>query len=156
MTIMEKINADMKTAMKAKDKVTLTVLRSMKAAIVKESQAKNQHNSEDVIEVNALAKEVNSRKKSIEEYREKTNRQDKIDELEAEIALIAQYMPKPLTEDEVKDIVNTVVSEYGKPVNELTMKNDMSKLVNTAKAKIGGMANGELISSLVRNIILGK
>ena len=156
MTIMEKINADMKTAMKAKDKVTLTVLRSMKAAIVKESQAKNQHNSEDVIEVNALAKEVNSRKKSIEEYREKTTRQDKIDELEAEIALITQYMPKPLTKDEVKDIVNAVVSEYGKPFNELTMKNDMSKLVNAAKAKIGGMADGELISSLVRNIILGK
>lgn len=156
MSIIEKINTDMKTSMKAKDKVTLGVLRSMKAAIVKESQAKNQHNSEDAIEVNALAKEVNSRKKSIAEYKEKTNRQDVIDSLEAEIALIKQYMPKPLTEDEVKDIVNTVVSEYGKPVDELTMKKDMSNLVNAAKAKIGGTADGKLISALVRNIILGK
>lgn len=155
MTIMEKINADMKTAMKAKDKVTLTVLRSMKAAIVKESQAKNQHNSEDVIELTALTKEVKSRQKSIEEYREKTNRQDKIDELEAEIAIIEAYTPKPLTEDEVKDIVNTVVAEYSKPVNELSMK-DMGPLINSAKAKIGPTADGELISNLVRNIILGK
>ena len=155
MTIMEKINADMKTAMKAKDKVTLTVLRSMKAAIVKESQAKNQHNSEDVIELTALTKEVKSRQKSIEEYREKTNRQDKIDELEAEIAIIEAYTPKPLTEDEVKDIVNTVVADYSKPVNELSMK-DMGPLINSAKAKIGPTANGELISNLVRNIILGK
>lgn len=155
MTIMEKINADMKTAMKAKDKVTLGVLRSMKAAIVKESQAKNQHNSEDVIELTALTKEVKSRQKSIDEYREKTNRQDKIDELEAEIAIIEAYTPKPLTEDEVKDIVNTVVADYGKPVDELSMK-DMGPLINSAKAKIGPTADGELISSLVRNIIQGK
>lgn len=155
MTIMEKINADMKTAMKAKDKVTLGVLRSMKAAIVKESQAKNQHNSEDVIELTALTKEVKSRQKSIEEYKEKTNRQDKIDELEAEIVIIEAYTPKPLTEDEVKDIVNTVVADYGKPVNELSMK-DMGPLINSAKAKIGPTADGELISTLVRNIILGK
>lgn len=155
MTIMEKINADMKTAMKAKDKVTLGVLRSMKAAIVKESQAKNQHNSEDVIEVTALTKEVKSRQKSIEEYREKTNRQDKIDELEAEIAIIEAYTPKPLTEDEVKDIVNTVVADYGKSVNELSMAG-MGPLINSAKAKIGPTADGGLISNLVRNIILGK
>ena len=155
MTIMEKINADMKTAMKAKDKVTLAVLRSMKAAIVKESQAKNQHNSEDVIELTALTKEVKSRQKSIEEYREKTTRQDKIDELEAEIAIIEAYTPKPLTEDEVKGIVNTVVADYGKPVNELSMK-DMGPLVNSAKAKIGPTADGEFISNLVRSIILGK
>lgn len=155
MTIMEKINADMKTAMKAKDKVTLGVLRSMKAAIVKESQAKNQHNSEDVIELTALTKEVKSRQKSIEEYREKTNRQDKIDELEAEIAIIEAYTPKPLTEDETKDIVNTVVADYDKPVDELSMK-DMGPLINSAKAKIGPTADGELISSLVRNIIQGK
>lgn len=152
---MEKINADMKTAMKAKDKVTLGVLRSMKAAIVKESQAKNQHNSEDVIELTALTKKVKSRQKSIEEYREKTTRQDKIDELEAEIAIIEAYTPKPLTEDEVKDIVNTVVADYGKPVNELSMK-DMGPLINSAKAKIGPTADGEFISNLVRNIILGK
>lgn len=155
MTIMEKINADMKTAMKAKDKVTLAVLRSMKAAIVKESQAKNQHNSEDVIELTALTKEVKSRQKSIEEYREKTNRQDKIDELEAEIAIIKAYTPKPLTEDEVKGIVNTVVADYGKSVNELSMA-DMGPLINSAKAKIGPTADGGLISNLVRNIILGK
>lgn len=155
MTIMEKINADMKTAMKAKDKVTLGVLRSMKAAIVKESQAKNQHNSEDVIELTALTKEVKSRQKSIEEYREKTNRQDKIDELEAEIAIIEAYTPKPLTEDEVKDIVNTVVAGYSKSVDELSMK-DMGPLINSAKAKIGPTADGGLISALVRNIIQGK
>lgn len=155
MTIMEKINADMKTAMKAKDKVTLGVLRSMKAAIVKESQAKNQHNSEDVIELTALTKEVKSRQKSIEEYHEKTTRQDKIDELEAEIAIIEAYTPKPLTEDEVKDIVNTVVTDYGKPADELSMA-DMGPLINSAKAKIGPTADGELISNLVRNIILGK
>ena len=155
MTIMDKINADMKTAMKAKDKVTLGVLRSMKAAIVKESQAKNQHNSEDVIELTALTKEVKSRQKSIDEYREKTNRQDKIDELEAEIVIIEAYTPKPLTEDEVKAIVNTVVTDYGKPVDELSMA-DMGPLINSAKAKIGPTADGGLISSLVRNIILGK
>ena len=155
MTIMDKINADMKTAMKAKNKVILGVLRSMKAAIVKESQAKNQHNSEDVIELTALTKEVKSRQKSIEEYKEKTNRQDKIDELEAEIAIIEAYTPKPLTEDEVKDIVNTVVADYGKPVDELSM-NDMSPLINSTKAKIGPTADGEFISALVRNIIQGK
>lgn len=155
MTIMEKINADMKTAMKAKDKVTLGVLRSMKAAIVKESQAKNQHNSEDVIEVTALTKEVKSRQKSIEEYKEKTTRQDKIDELEAEIAIIEAYTPKPLTEDETKAVVDAVVAEYGKTVDELSMK-DMNPLINSAKAKIGPTADGELISNLVRNIIQGK
>lgn len=155
MTIMEKINADMKTAMKAKDKVTLGVLRSMKAAIVKESQAKNQHNSEDVIEVTALTKEVKSRQKSIEEYREKTNRQDKIDELEAEIAIIEAYTPKPLTEDETKAVVDAVVADYSKPVDELSMK-DMGPLINSVKAKIGPTADGELISTLVRNIIQGK
>lgn len=155
MTIMEKINADMKTAMKAKDKVTLGVLRSMKAAIVKESQAKNQRNSEDVIEVAALTKEVKSRQKSIEEYKEKTNRQDKIDELEAEIAIIEAYTPKPLTEDETKAVVDAVVAEYGKTVDELSMK-DMNPLINSAKAKIGPTADGELISTLVRNIIQGK
>ena len=156
MTIMEKINADMKTAMKTKNKVTLGVLRSMKAAIVKESQVKNQHNSEDVIEVTALTKELKLRQKSIEEYREKTNRQDVIDSLQAEITIIEAYMPKPLTEDETKAVVDKIVAEYGKSVGELTMKADMGALIKNAKAKIGATADGKLISTLVRNIILGK
>ena len=156
MSIMERINADMKTAMKAKDKDTLTVLRSMKAAIVKESQMKGQHDSEDAIETKALLKELKLRQKSIAEYKEKTNRQDIIDGLEFEISVIEQYAPKALTEDEVKAVVDTVIAEYGKNVDELSMKADMGILIKNTKAKIGATANGELISALVRNIILGK
>ena len=63
--------------------------------------------------------------------------------MEAEIAIIEAYTPKPLTEDEVKDIANTVVADYGKSVNELSMA-DMGPLINSAKAKIGPTADGGL------------
>ena len=141
----EKIAEDMKTAMKAKDKDSLNTLRLLKAAIdlylVNNKLERN--NASDEIVIDVVAKQVKTHKESIEEFK-KGNRQDLVDGLEIEIALLSTYLPEQLSEEDVRAEVDKVFDKL-KPTSMKDMGNIMKEL-----SSLKGKADMKLINSIVK------
>ena len=164
MTLTNKINEAMKIAMKEKNKFELNVLRALKSAITAESQKKGQTNDQETIELTALTREINTRKKSIAEFEQNLNAnqsnnelvdklQKGIDNFKAELVVLEKYAPKIPTKDELQTMLDDIVKAKGDVV--LDMKKDMGVLVKELKEKAGAMADGKTIADLVKAKILG-
>ena len=111
MTLKEKLTADMKDAMKAKDagKQRLSVIRLVRGAVRQlEIDGKKELQDEDVLGV--ISKEVKQRRDSIEDFR-KGGRDDLVANAEAEIAILMEYLPQQLSEDEVRSLVKELLSQ---------------------------------------------
>ena len=127
MSLEEKINADLKTAMMAKDEVGLRGLRAIKSAIL---LAKTEKGSDGTItpekEVQMLQKLVKQRRDSIAEF-EKANRQDLITKEKDEVAVIEKYLPAMMSEDEIRAIIQKIIAETG-----ATSQKEMGKVMGAA------------------------
>jgi uncharacterized protein len=145
--LLEKINTDLVTAMKAKDEAVVSALRMLKSAIkYKEIDLKEEMKDEDVIEV--LSKQAKQRKESIEGF-EKGGRTESAAKEKAELALIEKYLPAALGEAEIAALIEEAVKttgaagprDMGKVMGFLTPKvkgrADMGKLSGMVKAKLG-------------------
>ncbi len=129
-------------AMKAKDKERLKTLRSMSASI-KQIEVDERVEVDDARFVSILTKMAKQRRESIEQFA-KANRQDLIDIEESELAIITQYLPQPLTEQEVLDLIDQAMAE----TKAATMK-DMGKVMGWLKPKMEGRADmGKLSGSI--------
>ena len=164
MTLTNKINEAMKIAMKEKNKFELNVLRALKTAITAESQKKGQTNDQEIIELTALTREINTRKKSIAEFEQNLNAnqsnselvdklQKGIDNFKAELVVLEKYAPKIPTKEELQAMLDDIVKAKGDVV--LNMKKDMGALIKELKEKAGAMADGKTIADLVKAKILG-
>ena len=164
MTLSEKLTNAMKIAMKEKNKFELNVLRALKTAITAESQKKGQTNDQETIELTALTREINTRKKSIAEFEQNLNTnqsnnelvdklQKGIDNFKAELVVLEKYAPKIPTKEELQAMLDDIVKAKGDIV--LDMKKDMGVLVKELKEKAGAMADGKTIADLVKAKILG-
>ena len=145
----EQVAEDMKTAMKAKDKDSLNTLRLLKSAIdlylVNNKLERN--NASDEVVIDVVAKQIKTHKESIEEFK-KGNRQDLVDGLEREIALLSKYLPEQLSEDEIRNEVDkafdkvkpTSMKDMGSIMKELSHlkgKADMKFINQVVKEKLG-------------------
>ena len=141
----EQVQSDMKEAMKSHDKDSLNTLRLLKSAIdlylVNNKLERN--NASDEIVIDVVAKQVKTHKESIEEFK-KGNRQDLVEGLEREIALLSKYLPEQLSEEEVRKEIDKVFDKL-KPSSMKDMGNIMKEL-NSLKGK----ADMKLINSIVR------
>ena len=145
MNIQNLINHDIKQAMLAKDVEKLAALRSVKSAFLLEASKDGRSEISDEIALNIIAKLVKQRKDSAQIYNEQ-NRQDlEKDELE-QLKHLEVYLPKQLSEDEVKIIIDTIVDDLG----AVSMK-DMGRVMSDANKKIGSQADGKVIANIVRN-----
>ena len=145
MNIQNLINHDIKQAMLAKDVEKLAALRSVKSAFLLEASKDGRSEISDEIALNIIAKLVKQRKDSAQIYNEQ-NRQDlEKDELE-QLKHLEVYLPKQLSEDEIKIIIDTIVDDLG----AVSMK-DMGRVMSEANKKIGSQADGKLIANIVRN-----
>ena len=145
MNIQNLINHDIKQAMLAKDVEKLAALRSVKSAFLLEASKDGRSDISDEIALKIIAKLVKQRKDSAQIYNEQ-NRQDlEKDELE-QLKHLEVYLPKQLSEDEVKIIIDTIVDDLG----AVSMK-DMGRVMSEANKKIGSQADGKLIANIVRN-----
>lgn len=145
MNIQNLINHDIKQAMLAKDVEKLAALRSVKSAFLLEASKDGRSEISDEIALKIIAKLVKQRKDSAQIYNEQ-NRQDlEKDELE-QLKHLEVYLPKQLSEDEVKIIIDTIVDNLG----AVSMK-DMGRVMSEANKKIGSQADGKLIANIVRN-----
>ena len=140
----ERILKDIVTAMKEKDKEKLTVLRMVKGAMqLEEINKKEELNDEDVIGI--IAKQIKTRKESIVEF-EKGNRQDLIDQTNAEIKILEEYMPEQLSEEEVDQIIEQAFTT----VNPESMKN-IGRIMKEVTPKLKGKADMSAVSAKIRN-----
>ncbi len=144
MDLIKKIDEDLKNAMRKKDKFRLNVLRSLKSAVKYEViEAGKQLNEEDIFTV--LQKQIKSRLQAIEMY-EKGGRTELAENEKAEVAIISKYMPEPLTEAEITDLVEAAISE----LQAKSMK-DMGSVMGALKSKVGSRVDGKILSQIVRN-----
>ena len=142
-----KIQSDTLMAMKNSDKFKVSVLRMLKSAIQAEKiNAKNELTDENIIAI--IKKQVNQRTDSILEY-EKYNRPDMVATLKQEIKILEEYLPKQLSEEETKEAVKKIMSNYP----DATIK-DMGKIMKEASSSLGSVADMSEVSKLIRNSLV--
>jgi len=142
----EKLLEDLKNAMKDKNTNRKNVVQMVRAAILQVEKDKAiEVTDEQIIEI--IAKEAKKRKESIADY-EKGGRQDLVEQIEEEIAVLEEYLPKQLTKEEVENIVKQVIEKTGAN----SMK-DMGMVMKEAKAEIGASADGKTISDVVKSLL---
>ena len=148
MSLEQKIMADLKTAMLAKDEAALRSLRAVKAAILlaKTSEgASGELKEED--EIKLLQKLVKQRKDSLEIFQQQ-NRTDLAKKEQEEIEIIEKFLPKQFSAEELKTIVSKIISDVG-----ASSPADMGKVMGVATKQLAGKADGKTISSLVKELL---
>ena len=134
---------DLKSAMKAQDKLKLSVIRMVKSAIqMEELNKKRELTDEEVIDI--ISKQIKTRKDSIREF-EKGNRQDLIDATSKEIDILSTYLPKQLTEKEVIDIIEKAFEDV-KPESS----RDLGKVMKAVTPLVKGKADMGMVSSIIK------
>lgn len=146
----EKINEDLKNAMKEKDTFKLSVLRMLKSALQLEQIAKKHELDDNEISA-VLKKQVKVRKDSLEEYK-KYDKTELVESLEKEIAILDAYLPEEMSESEISEIVKSAVEEI-KPTSMKDMGLVMKK-VN--ELLVGKNADMSLVSKLVKEQIMSN
>ena len=143
-----KITTALKEAMKSKNQTALTALRAIKSAIlIHKTQKSSDGELSQEYEMKLLQKLVKQRKESADIYKGQ-GRNDLADPELKEAELIQQFLPKALSEDEVKVVVKSVIEEIG----AVGMK-DMGKVMGISTKKLMGKADGKMISVIVREFL---
>ncbi|HEY4548753.1 MAG TPA: GatB/YqeY domain-containing protein [Bacillus sp. (in: firmicutes)] len=143
MSLLERLNSDIKQAMKNKEKDKLSVIRMVKSSIQNEAIKTGNELSEDE-ELTVLSREVKQRKDSLHEF-DKAGRQDLVEKIRTELQYVELYMPKQLSEEEVSEIVKQAISETG-----ASSKAEMGKVMAVIMPKVKGKAEGSLVNKLVQ------
>lgn len=144
MTLEQKITADIKSAMKEKRKNDLRGLRAIKQAIILAKTDGSGTEIDEAKEIAMLQKLVKQRKESLKIYQDQ-GRDDLAETEQQEITVIEQYLPQPVSEEELKAIVDEIIAETG-----ASSMADMAKVMKAAQAKLAGRADGKTISQVVR------
>jgi uncharacterized protein YqeY len=148
MNLEQKIMADLKTAMLAKDEKALRSLRAIKAAILVEKTkegAGGDLKEED--EIKLLQKLVKQRKDSLEIFQQQ-NRTDLAQKEQEEIEVIEKFLPKQLSAEDLKAIISTIIAETG-----ASSPADMGKVMGVASKQLAGKADGKAISAVVKELL---
>lgn len=144
--VKEKLLEDLKEAMKDKNIIRKNTIQMVRAAILQVEKDKQiTLTDEQVIEI--IAKESKKRKDAESEF-EKSGREDLIKQNKEEIEILAEYLPKQLSVEEIEKIVEEVITETG----ATTMK-DMGKVMKAAKEKIGAAGDGKTISDTIKKLL---
>jgi hypothetical protein len=148
MSLKEQLTADMKEAMKNKEKERLAVIRMVRGAIrQQEIDGQKELGEEDVIAV--ISKEVKMRRDSIEEF-QKGGREDLVEKTQAEIDVLLPYLPAQLSEDEVRELVKAAVEQTGAATPK-----DMGKVMGVLMPKVKGRADGKMVNTIVKRFLQG-
>lgn len=148
MTFREKINAELVTAMKAKDETKVSVLRLLKAAIMKsEVSGKEKKDATDEEVMQIVNKEVKQRKDSIEAFKT-GGRTEMAAKEEAEMKILQSYLPSQMSEDDLKKVVSQVISQTG-----ATSKADFGKVMGAVMGQVKGKADGQMVNKVVGELL---
>jgi len=152
MAIRERIVADLTAAMKAKDAPRLGVVRMLKSRIMEAEVEQRSRNGpayvlDDQECLAVIASYAKQRRDSIEAYR-KGGKEDLATKEEAELAIIQQYLPAQMSEDDVRRIVAAAIAEAG-----ATSSKDMGAIMKIVMPRLKGEADGAVVSRIVRELL---
>lgn len=147
MKLEEQINQDIKAAMKAKDAVKLRGLRAIKNAILMAKTDGSGKEIDEGKEIQILQKLVKQRKESLSIYEEQ-GREDLAEKEREEIETIQQYLPQPLSDEELKERLSAIVEE----LNAKSMK-DMGKVMGRAQKELAGKADSAKVAQVVKALL---
>lgn len=142
----EKLLEDLKESMKDKNVVRKNVIQMVRAAILQVEKDKQIEVADEQI-IDIIAKEAKKRKDSIPDY-EKSGRQDLLDQINEEIAILDEYLPEQLSVEEVEAKVKEIIEELGAS----SMK-DMGMVMKTAKERLGASADGKTINEVAKKCL---
>lgn len=146
MNLSERLSEDMKQAMKAKEKVRLSVIRMVRSAVKnKEIESGTPLPDEEIL--NVIQKELKQRRDSLQAF-ESAGRSDLIQEAQAEIEVLIAYLPAQLSEEDVRRLAEEVIAEVG-----ATNKADMGKVMAGLMPKVRGKADGKLVQEVVQSLL---
>ncbi|BAT71708.1 conserved hypothetical protein [Thermosulfidibacter takaii ABI70S6] len=143
MGLKEKIMADMKEAMKAKNTVKVSTLRLLISEIKNKEIDKRGELTEDEI-LAVIQKAVKQRRESIEQYKN-AGREDLVEKEQKELEILESYLPKPLSKEEIEAIIDEAIKETG-----AASMRDMGKVMKVVMPKVRGRADGKLVNELVK------
>lgn len=146
MSLKERLLEDMKNAMKQKDTVSKNAIQMARAAIL-QVEKDNQITLDDDGIIEVIAKEVKKRRDVLPDY-ERSGRQDLVDGLKAEIAVLMKYLPQQLSEEELEAIARQVVEETG-----ASSPKDMGRVMQAVMPKVKGRADGKIVNAIVKKIL---
>ncbi len=146
--LVQRIDDDLKDAMRAKDDVAKLTLRSVKTALAEASKSgSDAHVLSDDDALAVIAKEAKRRRDAMAEY-EKANRTDLADAEAAELAVLERYLPKQLSEAEIQLLAQAVIAEVG-----ATSMREMGQVMSALMAKVAGQADGRAVNTVVRKLL---
>ncbi len=148
MSLFETISEDIKSAMKARDKVRLETLRNIKKVFLEAKTAPGANDTlEDAQALKILQKLAKQGKESAATFQQ-ANRQDLADGELAQVNVIEEYLPKPLTNEEIEAQVKAIIAQTG-----ATSMKEMGKVMSIASKQMAGKADGRVISEVVKKLL---
>ena len=146
MTLQERVDSDLKEAMRAKDTTKLSVLRMLKSALKYSSIAKSGAEAElsDTEAAQVIRKQVKQRQDSIESF-EKGGRAELAEKEREELSVLNAYLPQPMSSDELSQVVGQAIAEVG-----ATSKAQMGAVMKALQARVGGRVDGRTLSTEVQ------
>jgi uncharacterized protein YqeY len=146
MTLQQRVDSDLKEAMRAKDATKLNVLRMLKSALKYAAIAKSDAEAElsDAEAVQVIRKQAKQRQDSVESF-EKGGRAELAEKEKEELAILNTYLPQGMSPEELAKVVHETIAEVG-----ATSKAQMGAVMKALQAKVGGRADGKALSSEVQ------
>ena len=146
MSLKERLMADLKDAMKNKDKLRKDVITMVRAAI-KQKEVDERVELDDSDIENIIGKQLKEKKSSIDEFK-KGNREDLVKQTNDEIEILLKYLPEQLSDEELKEIIKKVIDE-----NEITSMKDIGKLMKNVMPLIKGKADGKQVNLIAKELL---
>ena len=144
MSLLSRLNDDMKTAMKAKDKESLQVIRMIKSSIQNE-QIKEGHDLTEDEELTVLSREMKQRRDSLHE---EAGRDDLAEKVKSEIVIVEKYMPEQLSEDDIRQLVQEAITQTG-----ASSVKEFGKVMGVIMPKVKGKADGNQVNAIVKELL---
>jgi uncharacterized protein len=150
MNLETKITEELKNAVKSGDKIRLETIRSLRAGIIEFNKSGAGREMNEADELKILQLNAKRRRDAIALY-EQGGRTDLVEKEKAELAIIEEFLPKQMSEVEVKEIITKVISESG--AKDLK---DMGKVMGTSMKQLQGKADGNLVQKIVKELLGGE
>jgi hypothetical protein len=150
-SIIDRLNEDLKEAMRNKDKVRLRTLRSLRSALKNKEIDQREAGADTVLseqdQLSVLRKQVNQRKDSIEQY-EEAGRDDLVQKEQEELDVLDEYMPAQLSDEELEETLRAIIDEVG--AESMT---DMGAVMGPAMGRLKGRVDGSRVQQMVQSLL---
>ena len=146
MSLKEQLKSDLKDAMRAKEIAKRDSIRAINT-MIKQIEVDQRIELDDNEIIKLIQSGIKKREESITQYKD-ANRDDLVQKEQEQIDIFKLYLPKQLSDEELEDIIKNIIKEVG-----ATSMKDMGKIMNPAKEKVGGSADGKRINEMVKKLL---